>query len=202
MAVKRRTYHHGDLRRALIDETTRTIRKEGVEAVTLRAIGRRLGVSRTALYRHFSDKSALLAAVAREGFQRFTRDVLTAWTAAGGGATGLQAMGAAYVRFAIANPSHYRVMFGGFKELGEQDPELETEATASFNVLLDAIVALQRDRVLASDEPLALAHYIWATVHGIAMLAIDGQLGPDPAAAETLVPYALSRLAAGIAASA
>jgi len=202
MAVKRRTYHHGDLRRALMDETTRTIRKEGVEAVTLRAIGRRLGVSRTALYRHFSDKSALLAAVAREGFQRFTRDLLTAWTAAGGGASGFQAMGAAYVRFAIANPSHYRVMFGGFKELGGQDPELETEATASFNVLLDAIVALQRDRVLASDEPLVLAHYIWATVHGIAMLAIDGQLGPDPGAAETLVPYALSRLATGIAAGA
>ena len=202
MAVKRRTYHHGHLRRALMDETTRTIRKEGVEAVTLRAIGRRLGVSRTALYRHFSDKSALLAAVAREGFQRFTRDLLTAWTTAGGGASGFQAMGAAYVHFAIANPSHYRVMFGGFKELGGQDPELETEATASFNVLLDAIVALQRDRVLASDEPLVLAHYIWATVHGIAMLAIDGQLGPDPGAAETLVPYALSRLATGIAAGA
>jgi AcrR family transcriptional regulator len=202
VTVKRRTYHHGDLRRALMDETTRTIRKEGVEAVTLRAIGRRLGVSRTALYRHFSDKSALLAAVAREGFQRFTRDLLAAWTGAGGGATGLQAMGAAYVRFAIANPSHYRVMFGGFKELGGQDPELETEATASFNVLLDAIVALQRDRILAPDEPLVLAHYIWATVHGIAMLAIDGQLGPDPGAAETLVRYALGRLAIGIAASA
>ena len=202
MPAKRRTYHHGDLRRALMDETTRTIRREGVEAVTLRAIGRRLGVSRTALYRHFSDKSALLAAVAREGFQRFTRDLLAAWTGAGGGATGLQAMGAAYVHFAIANPSHYRVMFGGFKELGGQDPELETEATASFNVLLDAIVVLQRDRVLAADEPLVLAHYIWATVHGIAMLAIDGQLGPEPGAAETLVPYALGRLATGIAASA
>ena len=66
MAVKRRTYHHGDLRRALMDETTRTIRKDGVEAVTLRAIGRRLGVSRTALYRcwppsHAKDFSGSLA---------------------------------------------------------------------------------------------------------------------------------------------
>src|SRR5688572_10252488 len=66
-------YHHGDLRPALLEEAVRTIRKDGVEALTLREAGRRLGVSRTALYRHFADKSALLAAVAREGFQRFRR---------------------------------------------------------------------------------------------------------------------------------
>jgi AcrR family transcriptional regulator len=202
--VKRKpaaAYHHGDLRRALLAETARTIRKEGVEGVTLRAVGKRLGVSRTALYRHFADKPALLAAVAREGFQAFSRDLSQAWTAAGGGRDGFRAMGAAYVNFAIVNPSHYRVMFGAFKDLCERDAELAADAQASFQVLLDAVVMLQQDGLIRADPPQTLAQYIWATVHGMAMLAIDGQLGPDPKAAEALATFALERLSTGIVAS-
>jgi len=203
-AAKRKpaaAYHHGDLRRALLAETARTIRKEGVEGVTLRAVGKRLGVSRTALYRHFADKPALLAAVAREGFQAFSRDLSQAWTAAGGGRDGFRAMGAAYVKFAIANPSHYRVMFGAFKDLCERDAQLAADAQASFQVLLDAVMLLQKDGLLRPDPPQTLAQYIWATVHGVAMLAIDGQLGPDPKAAAALATFALERLSTGIAAS-
>jgi AcrR family transcriptional regulator len=202
-AAKRKpaaAYHHGDLRRALLAETARTIRKEGVDRVTLRAVGKRLGVSRTALYRHFADKPALLAAVAREGFQAFSRDLLQAWTAAGGGRDGFRAMGAAYVKFAIANPSHYRVMFGAFKDLCERDAELAADAQGSFQVLLDAVVMLQKDGLLRTDPPQTLAQYIWAAVHGVAMLAIDGQLGPDPKAADALAVFALERLSTGIAA--
>jgi len=202
-AAKRKpaaAYHHGDLRRALLAETARTIRKEGVDGVTLRAVGKRLGVSRTALYRHFADKPALLAAVAREGFQAFTRELSQAWAAAGGGRNGLRAMGTAYITFAIANPSHYRVMFGAFKDLCERDAELAADAQASFQVLLDAVVMLQKDGLLRADPPQTLAHYIWAVVHGVAMLAIDGQLGPDPKAAEALAIFALERLSTGIAA--
>ena len=203
-AAKRKpaaAYHHGDLRRALLAETARTIRKEGVDGVTLRAVGKRLGVSRTALYRHFADKPALLAAVAREGFQAFTRELSQAWAAAGGGRNGFRAMGTAYITFAIANPSHYRVMFGAFKDLCERDAELAADAQASFQVLLDAVVMLQQDGLLRADPPQTLAQYIWAAVHGVAMLAIDGQLGPDPKAAEALAIFALERLSTGIAAS-
>jgi AcrR family transcriptional regulator len=199
MARKRRSYHHGDLRRALLEETTRTIQREGVDAVTLRAVGKRLGVSRTALYRHFADKPALLAAVAREGFQAFTRDLTHAWTSGGGGRAGFRAMGAAYVKFAVANPSHYRVMFGAFKDLCERDAQLAADAQASFQVLLDAVVMLQKDGLLRADPPQTLAQYIWAAVHGVAMLAIDGQLGPDPKEADTLARFALERLSTGIA---
>ena len=105
-------YHHGDLRRALLDEALRTIQHEGVEALTLRTIGLRLGVSRTALYRHFADKRALLSAVATEGFRMLRERLVEAWGA--GGVRGFNATGVAYIRFAMANPSHYRVMFGGF----------------------------------------------------------------------------------------
>src|SRR5947208_1819922 len=107
-------YHHGDLRRALIDEAVRTIQAHGVENLTLRTAGERLGVSRTALYRHFSDKQALLAAVGREGFRMLRESTLDAWDKNGQGRAGFEAMGTAYIDFAIAHPSHYRVMFGQF----------------------------------------------------------------------------------------
>src|SRR5229473_3509347 len=91
-------YHHGDLRRSLIEEALRTIQAGGVEHLTLRTVGKRLGVSRTALYRHFSDKQALLAAVGREGFLTLAAALIEAWERNGRGRAGLEAMGVAYVR--------------------------------------------------------------------------------------------------------
>src|SRR5262245_47090977 len=72
-------YHHGDLRRALVEEALRTIQSAGVSGLTLRSVGETLGVSRTALYRHFKDKSALLAEVAREGFRTCRLELIDAW---------------------------------------------------------------------------------------------------------------------------
>src|SRR5919107_2602594 len=102
----RRPYHHGNLRRALLDEALATIRAEGVNGLTLREIGARLGVSRTALYRHFADKRALLAAVAIEGFRTLRQQLVTAWEEGGRGREAFEAMGDAYIHFAISNPSH------------------------------------------------------------------------------------------------
>ena len=195
---RRNQYHHGDLRHALIQEAVRTIETGGVPALTLRAVGLRLGVSRTALYRHFGDKSALLAAVGREGFRAFKDELLMA-AKAGAGRAGFEAMGRAYVRFAVNHPAHYRVMFGGFLEACESEPELKQEAEASFHVLVDAIVAQQQAGLLRPDDPAQMAGFVWAIVHGIAMLTIDGQLGDHDLNAE--VEYALERLSSGIAAS-
>jgi len=194
----RSRYHHGDLRRALLDEAVRTIQHEGVDALTLREAGRRLGVSRTALYRHFSDKSALLAAVARDGFQRFRQDLVDAWEAGGRTREGFDRMGRAYVSFAAANPSHYRVMFGAFRDLCEKDPALQADAAAAFQVLVDAIRTLQAAGAIRGDDPQQLAHFIWSAVHGVASLAIDGQLGPDPKVRDALTSFALARLFTGI----
>src|SRR5918993_5920157 len=86
MARKRaHRYHHGDLSRALLHEALRTIEKDGVAALTLRSVGERLGVSRTALYRHFADKKALLAAVATEGFRTLREQLVSAWEEGGRG---------------------------------------------------------------------------------------------------------------------
>lgn len=190
-------YHHGDLRRALLDEALRTIHHDGVEALTLRTIGRALGVSRTALYRHFADKRALLSAVATEGFRMLRACLLEGWRS--GGVREFNDMGGAYIRFAMANSSHYRVMFGGFVDDGPRDEELTREATAAFQALVDAIVSLQKDGAVRKDDPLQLARFIWATVHGVSMLIIDGQLRHQQAHIDDLIQFAVQRLHTGIA---
>ena len=193
-------YHHGDLRRALLDEALRTIQQDGVDALTLRTIGVRLGVSRTALYRHFTDKRALLSSVATEGFRLLTERLLNAWKA--GGIRGFNAMGVAYIRFAMGNPSHYRVMFGGFVDDGPRDDDLMRESTAAFQALVDAIVALQQEGAVRKDDALQLAQFIWAVVHGVSMLIIDGQLAHQRAPIDDLIQFAVERINTGVARSA
>jgi AcrR family transcriptional regulator len=187
-------YHHGDLRRALVEEAVRTIQRQGVAALTLRSIGDRLGVSRTALYRHFADKPALLAAVGREGFRLLRLSLTEAWESHHRGRAGFEAMGLAYVRFAVAHPAHYRVMFGGFIESCEKDDEFVKEATAAFQVLVDSLVEQQQAGLVRRDDPLLLARMIWSLVHGIAMLAIDGQLRGADEQGEALNRYAIERI--------
>jgi AcrR family transcriptional regulator len=192
-------YHHGDLPRAMLQEAVRLIQAKGVEALTLRGVGETLGVSRTALYRHFSDKQALLTAVAREGFRTLTTELREAWLAGGRGRIGFEAMGEAYVRFAVAHPSHYRVMFGGLLEAGDTNLELGEQATNAFQVLVDALIEQQESGLIRRDDPLLLARYIWAVVHGVAMLALDGQLKHQHSDAETLIRFANERIRTGIA---
>lgn len=187
-------YHHGDLRRALVDEAVRTIGRHGIEALTLRRIGGHLGVSRTALYRHFADKPSLLAAVGREGFRLLRETLIHAWEQHGRGREGFEAMGLAYVRFAVAHPSHYRVMFGGFLESCAKDVEFVTEAKAAFQVLVDALVEQQQAGLVRPDDPLLLARMIWSLVHGISMLVIDGQLRGSDERGEALNRYAIERI--------
>ena len=195
--AKKRAYHHGDLRRALLEEAVRIISRKGVDALTLRSVGERLGVSRTAMYRHFADKSALLAAVASEGFRMLRLQLLDAWERHGRGGNAFEEMGTAYVRFAVANPAHYRVMFGGRVEAGG-DPDLAREGAGAFQALVDAILALQKNGTARAENPLRVAQFIWATVHGVAMLAIDGLLERQQTDVETLVRFVNERIRIGI----
>ena len=194
-------YHHGDLRRALLEEAVRTIEDEGIAGLTLRAVGARLRVSRTALYRHFADKSALLAAVARDGFVLLREALVEAWQDGGRGRAGFDAMGLAYVRFALAHPGHYRVMFGGFAPPAA-DEELARESGAAFQVLVDAIIEQQHGGLVRRDDPQLLARCIWSLVHGVATLAIDGHLQCEPADIEALTAFSIKRIRSGIAAPA
>ena len=186
-------YHHGDLRRALLDEALRTIETLGVDHLTLRTVGERLGVSRSALYRHFADKQALLAAVGREGFCTLRQAIAHAWERSGRGRIGFEAMGRAYVQFAVAHPSHYRVMFGGFVDSPAKDDQFVAEAKAAFQVLVDALVEQQTAGAIRRDDPVQMARFTWAVVHGTAMLVIDGQV-PEAAQREAFEQYSVERI--------
>jgi AcrR family transcriptional regulator len=176
----RRGYHHGDLKRALLDAAIPLIRKGGPEALTLRAVARAAGVSQTAPYRHFADRAALVAAVADQGFERLHARLLEAFrtpekitgrkpTTARGG---LQAIAVAYVQFALDHPDEYRVMFGG-EAVSERSPESGGKV---FAFLREGIAMLQKEKLVRDGDPHAMALTAWALVHGLAMLMLDGQL--------------------------
>lgn len=194
-------YHHGDLRSALIQAAVATIDRDGVDTLTLRGVGEALGVSRTALYRHFRDKASLIEAVAAQGFRTLRVDLTGAWESGGGGRAGFMAMGRAYVRFAATHPSHYRVMFGAFRPEDACDVDLKDAGTNAFQVLVDALAAQQHAGTVRRDPLRTQALYVWAVVHGVAMLAIDRQIGRDGSAGEALADYAVGALLTGLAAT-
>jgi AcrR family transcriptional regulator len=195
-------YHHGDLRPALLHAAVRTIDRHGVDALTLRAVGATLGVSRTALYRHFADKDALLTAVAAEGFRTLHASLARAWDEAGRGEAGFRAQGHAYVSFGTTHPSHYRVMFGGYITRAEKGSDVEVAGAAAFMALVEALLDLQRRGAIRSDEPLMQARYVWGTVHGITMLLMTGKIGPNPPSADEFAAYTIDRLIDGLRAGA
>ena len=187
-------YNHGDLRRALIEQALRTIDRHGAEGLTLRGVGEALGVSRTALYRHFADKQTLMAAVALEGFESLRDELATTWASRGRGIAGFEAMAEAYLRFAIGHPAHYRVMFGRLVDTCALGEDLERLSAAAFHVLVDALVELQRDGLVRADDARLQAQFVWSVTHGIAMLVIDGRLGDDPQVGTTVNRYAAEQI--------
>jgi AcrR family transcriptional regulator len=199
---KKQAYHHGDLRRALVDAALGLVARSGTGAVTLREVARHAGVSHAAPYRHFADKDALLAAVAAEGFRALGDEMVAAADAARGPRARFAATGIAYVGFATRHPSHYRVMFGGITASpAGADPDLQAAGHAAFQVLTDAIRACQEAGVVRGGpvEPLAIA--AWSIVHGLAMLLLDGQLqvmGGDPANPQPLAQKVTSLLLEGL----
>jgi AcrR family transcriptional regulator len=180
-------YHHGDLERALVQAAVEMIRADGVASLTLRSVGAKVGVSRTALYRHFEDKAALLARVAAEGF-RLLYDTMARAIANSSDDQDdvLQVMGAAYVRFALANQSHYETMFGGALSDWERYPNLMRDAHAAFDQLVEVVRGEQRRGRIGPGDPVNRAEIIWSLVHGISTLAAARHLPFTAATVEEL----------------
>jgi AcrR family transcriptional regulator len=170
-------YHHGDLERALIATSLDVIGIEGVDGLTLRRVGAKVGVSRSALYRHFDDKAALVARIASDGFRLLHETLMRVRANAAPDANDtLEVMAAAHVHFAQANPSHYATMFGGFIKDWRKYPELARHADAAFGEVVDAIRGAQRGGSLASGDPIPIAQVMWALTFGVAQLGTSGQL--------------------------
>jgi AcrR family transcriptional regulator len=183
---KRRRYHHGDLERALIVTALEVIHAEGVEALTLRRVGARAGVSRSALYRHFDDKSALMARIASDGF-RILHETLVRVRANASPDAGdtLEVLAAAHVHFARANPSHYATMFGSAMDR-EKHPDLARQADAARGEVVGAVRDAQRRAALGSGDPERIAEVMWALTFGIARLGTSSQLPETALPAEAL----------------
>lgn len=171
-------YHHANLRQALLDASVALIGQVGPRAFTLREVARRAGVSHNAPYRHFAGKDELLVAVASEGFERLTATMRASQADSASPSERLILAGRGYVEFALEWPNHFSVMFdfGAPPNLDCPEQSIGKEA---FLVLVEGIVAVQKSGELPPGDPLPHAFTAWSLVHGIAKLAIGGNLPMD-----------------------
>lgn len=166
---RKKTYHHGDLEAALVAAAGQILEKEGVEALSLREVARRAGVSHSAPYRHFPERESLLAALAAEGFGMLAQAQQEAASSGG-----LRAMGEAYVRFALANPQRFRLMFGGQVSIAKH-ARLREVATKTFAGLSGALATRVPEAQGARDASIAA----WALVHGLAQLLLGDRIASE-----------------------
>ncbi len=174
--TKKKSYHHGDLRRQLIKTALIIISDQGLGKISMRGLGQRLGVSRTAPYRHFSDKNDLLCAIAEEGYKNLANKITDSNKQLTPPLEKLRNIGIAYVEFAIANPVHYRLMFGNEILENNRTPELVRLAEESFNETLFAINVCQEKKLIRPLNPYIIANALWSMSHGISTLLNDGQI--------------------------
>lgn len=182
--MAKRGYHHGDLRAALVAEGLRLLADRDAGSLSLREVARGVGVSATSVYRHFPDKDALLAALAQEGLARLALAQRAAADAAGGGKPGFTATGRAYVRFALANPALFRLIFASPHLAGPDGAKLAEP---------DAMTFLRQNAADAAggrpEDPQTAIHAIhaWSLVHGLAMLMLDRQVPADAALIDQVI---------------
>ncbi|MFG2881511.1 TetR/AcrR family transcriptional regulator [Streptomyces sp. NPDC048297] len=171
------TYHHGDLRAACLRAALELLEEDGSAGLSLRAVARRAGVSPTAPYRHYADRDALVSAVAAVGYRELAERLAAAHPVSSA-PQDLAAVATAYVRFALERPALFRVMFA---EPCDPDSEERLAATAAIS---DYVGGMVRHAFPGSD-PEALAAGVWAVVHGLAFLHLDGKFdatSPDAVA--------------------
>jgi AcrR family transcriptional regulator len=182
-----RPYHHGDLRRALIDTALELVTEEQDWTFSLREVARRAGVSPHAPYNHFSDKQELLGAVAVVGFERLRVGLLRA-VAGNDAPEGLLALiGRTYVRLGLENPALYRLMFSSaLADVGPGDrPTIVRSTGAQARAVLEEVIrrgARSGAFAVSPDSPqdqILAALSFWSGVHGLTMLVIDNISGTD-----------------------
>lgn len=166
----------GGTRALLVEAAASLLAEGGPEAVTLRAVGARTGLSRSAAYRHFADKDELLAGAAAEGFRTLTARLREAHARGRTPRTRLGRMIDAYCAFALAEPAHYDLMLGPAAR--KDHPEVQEAALEALGMLVEAVADLQAAGDLPPGDPLRHAGLLWATAHGGVQLALVGIAGP------------------------
>jgi len=177
-ASKRQGYHHGDLRRALLEASLGLVEESGIGALSLRAVARKAGVSHNAPYHHFKDRSSLLSALAEEGFTQLAGEMAAARAAAPDARARLEACGLAYVRFALKSGARFKLMFR--PELAatsaSEEGALARASSPALETLTAAIIEAQKAGLAPAGDPMPLVLTCWSAVHGLASLWLDGPL--------------------------
>ncbi len=170
-------YHHGDLRRALLEAAEAELSENGFEGFSLRKVAKRAGVSHAAPAHHFQDVRGLLTALTTQGYERF----VAAQQARQDGATDdprdqLMAMGLGYIDFALANTALFRLMFSSERPNFE-DPVLADAANAAFTKLADGIAEVVGQHPYQDNDAMEQAGALWAMAHGLSDLVSSGRMG-------------------------
>ena len=171
------TYHHGDLRRALLDAAMDSIARDGASRLTLRGVARATNVSHAAPYHYFKDKGALLAAVAEEGFRNLDAYIKDRTDAATSHALALQEAAVAYVVFAVTHPDLFRVMFGPQLADKTDYPSLRDASRSTYRHIEQGIGSVEPGEGSSGEPTSNVATASWSLIHGLAMLLIDRQFG-------------------------
>jgi AcrR family transcriptional regulator len=198
-------YHHGDLRRALIDAALALLTEDQDWTFSLREVARRAGVSHNAPYNHFADKRDLLAAVAAAGFATLGERIVAATSGIENAQTALVESALVYVNFGVENPAHYRLMFSSALITAEEGrPAAVATAGAETRAILANIIRRGAvmgifDASFSGDEELHVAVLsAWSTVHGLTILTIDGVSGVAQLAIDAIAEKLASRLCYGL----
>ncbi len=184
-AAVERPYHHGDLRRAIVEAALDTLRETQSVDFSLRELARRAGVSHNAPYKHFAEKRDLLAAVSAAGFELLTKRMANESAKPGSPRARLLAMARAYMSHGVENPALYRLMFGGYlSSTDEGRPPIERAAAEEAKALLSSAVV---DGALGQPIPKTAKNErklngailaCWSLLHGLTLLLADGLVGP------------------------
>jgi len=172
-----RPYHHGDLRAALLAAAEQIVNRDGVAGLTLRGVAREVGASHAAPKNHFDDLTGLVSELAAVGFNRFADAMQNAAARHEDPQHRLNAIGRAYVEFALAEPGLFQLMFRG-ERLDKTRPALQAAMLRAFGTLTGSVAATHEGDPDAARTTRAHAARAWSMVHGFAVLLLDDRLNP------------------------
>jgi len=182
---KETDYHHGNLKEALVETALEMITEENLENITVRELTKRLGTSRSAIYRHFASKDDVIKAAVRAGFGKLLEHFLPVFQEQGlSTLERLHRLGLSYLQFALEHTALFRALFGDYvmdqrEETCEREGTFDLEnpqETDAFHALVFLVSQAQEEGLLKKDDPMLQSAAIWAMVHGLAVLIIDGHL--------------------------
>jgi AcrR family transcriptional regulator len=197
--MPRKTYHHGDLKNALIKAGIEILSKEGISGLSLRKVARKTGVSHAAPYAHFADRRALIAAISTEGYRRlYERIEAIAGEYANEPARQLVEAAWAYVQFALDDPDHFKITLSGVVEKERDYPAFVEMSKKNFAAVVQIVEACQAGGVLDEGPSDLMAVSVWSLVHGLVSLILEGQISHtlfDRWSMREMLVFSLNRIA-------